>query len=39
MRKFSVAMVLFPGFQLLDIAWPVDGFVTLSVTSSGSYTR
>ncbi|KAF1027016.1 MAG: Isonitrile hydratase [Pseudomonas sp.] len=35
MRKITVAMVLFPGFQLLDIAGPRDAFAEVSVLSQG----
>lgn len=35
MRKISVGMVLFPGFQLLDIAGPKDAFAQVKVLSGG----
>jgi transcriptional regulator GlxA family with amidase domain len=35
MRKITVAMVLFPGFQLLDIAGPKDAFAEVRVLSQG----
>jgi transcriptional regulator GlxA family with amidase domain len=35
MRKISVGMVLFPGFQLLDIAGPKDAFAQVKVLSNG----
>jgi transcriptional regulator GlxA family with amidase domain len=35
MRKITVAMVLFPGFQLLDIAGPKDAFAEVRVLSRG----
>lgn len=33
MRKITVAMLLFPGFQLLDIAGPRDAFAEVSLVS------
>jgi transcriptional regulator GlxA family with amidase domain len=35
MRKVTVAMVLFPGFQLLDIAGPKDAFAEVRILSQG----
>lgn len=35
MRKITVGMVLFPGFQLLDIAGPKDAFAQVKVLSQG----
>ncbi|WP_213779359.1 GlxA family transcriptional regulator [Caballeronia sp. dw_276] len=35
MRKITVAMVLFPGFQLLDIAGPKDAFAEVRILSQG----
>ncbi|MGY2292834.1 GlxA family transcriptional regulator [Pseudomonas sp. SDO528_S397] len=35
MRKITVAMVLFPGFQLLDIAGPKDAFAEVNILSQG----
>jgi len=35
MRKITVGMVLFPGFQLLDIAGPKDAFAQVKVLSGG----
>ncbi len=35
MSKISVAMVLFPGFQLLDIAGPKDAFAEVRILSEG----
>ncbi|WP_144161420.1 GlxA family transcriptional regulator [Paraburkholderia sp. BCC1885] len=35
MRKITVAMVLFPGFQLLDIAGPRDAFAEVRILSKG----
>ncbi|NWB28105.1 GlxA family transcriptional regulator [Pseudomonas gingeri] len=35
MRKITVAMVLFPGFQLLDIAGPQDAFAEVRRLSQG----
>jgi transcriptional regulator GlxA family with amidase domain len=35
MRKITVAMVLFPGFQLLDIAGPKDAFAEVKILSNG----
>ena len=35
MRKISVGMLLFPGFQLLDIAGPKDAFAQVKVLSNG----
>jgi transcriptional regulator GlxA family with amidase domain len=35
MRKISVGMLLFPGFQLLDIAGPRDAFAEVKVLSRG----
>ncbi|AMM18018.1 MAG: GlxA family transcriptional regulator [Pseudomonadota bacterium] len=35
MRKITVAMVLFPGFQLLDIAGPKDAFAEVRILSHG----
>jgi transcriptional regulator GlxA family with amidase domain len=35
MSKISIAMVLFPGFQLLDIAGPKDAFAEVRVLSQG----
>ena len=35
MRKITVAMVLFPRFQLLDIAGPRDAFAEVSILSKG----
>jgi len=35
MRKITVAMVLFPGFQLLDIAGPKDAFAEVHILSQG----
>lgn len=35
MRKITVAMVLFPGFQLLDIAAPRDAFAEVNILSQG----
>ncbi|MGV8917699.1 MAG: GlxA family transcriptional regulator [Pseudomonas sp.] len=36
MRKITVGMVLFPGFQLLDIAGPKDAFAQVKVLSDGA---
>lgn len=36
MRKITVGMVLFPGFQLLDIAGPRDAFAEVRVLSQGT---
>jgi transcriptional regulator GlxA family with amidase domain len=36
MRKITVGMVLFPGFQLLDIAGPKDAFAEVRVLSQGA---
>ncbi|MBD8122911.1 GlxA family transcriptional regulator [Pseudomonas lutea] len=35
MRKIIVGMVLFPGFQLLDIAGPKDAFAQVKVLTAG----
>ena len=35
MRRIKVGMVVFPGFQLLDIAGPKDAFAEVSVLSHG----
>ncbi|MCT8962752.1 GlxA family transcriptional regulator [Pseudomonas veronii] len=35
MRKISVGMVLFPNFQLLDIAGPKDAFAQVKILSDG----
>lgn len=35
MRKVTVAMILFPGFQLLDIAGPRDAFAEVRILSHG----
>lgn len=35
MRKINVGMVLFPNFQLLDIAGPKDAFAQVKVLSNG----
>lgn len=35
MRKVTVAMLLFPGFQLLDIAGPRDAFAEVRLVSEG----
>jgi transcriptional regulator GlxA family with amidase domain len=35
MRKISVGMMLFPGFQLLDIAGPKDAFAEVRILSHG----
>lgn len=35
-RKISVGMVLFPGFQLLDLAGPRDAFAEVKVLSEGA---
>lgn len=35
MRKVLVAMILFPGFQLLDIAGPRDAFAEVRILSKG----
>src|ERR1700751_3153180 len=35
MRKIKVGMVVFPGFQLLDIAGPKDAFAEVAVLSRG----
>ena len=35
MRQIKVGMVLFPGFQLLDIAGPKDAFGEVKVLSRG----
>jgi hypothetical protein len=35
MRKITVAMLLFPRFQLLDIAGPRDAFAEVKVLSKG----
>ncbi|WP_186206621.1 GlxA family transcriptional regulator [Burkholderia gladioli] len=38
MRKVSIAMLLFPGFQLLDIAGPRDAFAEVrQLTDDGEY--
>src|ERR1700692_816927 len=36
MRKITVGMVLFPGFQLLDIAGPKDAFAEVRILSQGA---
>ena len=36
MRKITVAMVLFPGFQLLDIAGPRDAFAEVRILGKGA---
>jgi transcriptional regulator GlxA family with amidase domain len=36
MRKITVGMVLFPGFQLLDIAGPKDAFAEVRILSQGT---
>src|SRR5258707_13661220 len=36
MRKITVGMVLFPGFQLLDIAGPKDAFAEGRILSEGA---
>jgi transcriptional regulator GlxA family with amidase domain len=36
MRKITVGMVLFPGFQLLDIAGPRDAFAEVRILSQGT---
>lgn len=35
MRKITVGLVVFPGFQLLDIAGPKDAFAQVKILSSG----
>src|SRR6188508_760183 len=35
MKKISVGMLLFPGFQLLDIAGPRDAFAEVKILSEG----
>jgi hypothetical protein len=35
MKKIIVGMVVFPGFQLLDIAGPKDAFAQVKVLSQG----
>ena len=37
MKRINVGMVLFPGFQLLDIAGPRDAFGEVRVLSRGEY--
>jgi transcriptional regulator GlxA family with amidase domain len=37
MRKVTVGMLLFPGFQMLDIAGPGDAFAEVDVLSGGEF--
>ncbi|HEV7855987.1 MAG TPA: DJ-1/PfpI family protein, partial [Herminiimonas sp.] len=36
MRKITVGMLLFPGFQMLDIAGPGDAFAEVDILSKGT---
>src|SRR3978361_1148793 len=37
MRKITVGMLLFPGFQMLDIAGPGDAFAEVDILSGGDF--
>lgn len=35
MRKITVGLLIFPGFQMLDIAGPGDGFAEVEILTKG----
>jgi transcriptional regulator GlxA family with amidase domain len=37
MRKITIGMLLFPGFQMLDIAGPGDAFAEVAILSGGDF--
>ena len=37
MRKITIGIVLFPGFQMLDIAGPGDAFGEVKILSGGDH--